>query len=112
VTRTRGLAESLLTPHEKVQKLQNSLQAKAKAEPAFRFYSLWDKVCREDVLLEAYCRCERNAGAAGVDGETFEAIESRGLATWLEELKGELIGGRYRPQALLRVWIPKSDGGV
>jgi len=111
VTRTGGLAESLPTPHEKVQKLQNSLQAKAKAEPAFRFYSLWDKVCREDVLQEAYCRCERNAGAAGADGETFEVIESRGLATWLEELRGELTGGRYRPQALLRVWIPKSDGG-
>jgi group II intron reverse transcriptase/maturase len=94
-----------------VQKLQNSLQAKAKAEPTFRFYSLWDKICRVDVLQEAYCRCERNAGAAGVDGETFEAIESRGLGTWLEELREELCSGAYRPQALLRVWIPKSNGG-
>src|SRR3990167_7024587 len=111
VTRTRGLAESLPTPQEKVQKLQNSLQAKAKAEPAFRFYSLWDKVCRLDVLQEAYCRCARNAGAAGVDGETFEAIESRGLSTWLVELREELCAGKYRPQALLRVWIPKSNGG-
>lgn len=111
MTRTRGLAESLTTPQEKVQKLQNSLQAKAKAEPTFRFYSLWDKICRADVLQEAYCRCERNAGAAGVDGETFEAIEARGLATWLEELREELRAGNYRPQALLRVWIPKSNGG-
>lgn len=111
VTRARGLAESLPTPQETVQKLQNSLQAKAKAEPAFRFYSLWDKICRADVLQEAYCRCERNAGAAGADGETFEAIESRGLATWLEELREELCAGKYRPQALLRVWIPKSNGG-
>lgn len=110
VTRTRGLAESLPTPQETVQKLQNSLQAKAKAEPAFRFYSLWDKVCRLDVLQEAYCRCERNAGAAGVDGETFDVIESRGLATWLVELREEMCAGRYRPQPLLRVWIPKSNG--
>ncbi len=62
-------------------------------------------------MQEAYCRCERNAGAAGVDGETFEAIESHGLAKWLEELREELIGGNYRPKALRRVWIEKSDGG-
>jgi len=111
VTRTRGLAESLPTPQETVQKLQNSLQAKAKAEPACRFYSLWDKIYRLDVLQEAYRRCERNAGAAGVDGETFEAIESRGLATWLVELREELRAGKYRAQPLLRVWIPKSNGG-
>jgi len=111
VARARGLAESLPTPQETVEKLQNSLQAKAKAEPAFRFYSLWDKVCRMDVLQEAYRRCEQNAGAAGVDGETFKTIESRGLATWLVELREELCIGKYRPQALLRVWIPKSNGG-
>lgn len=111
MTRTRGLAESLATPQETVQKLQNSLQAKAKAEPAFRFYSLWDKVCRLDVLQEAYRRCERNAGAAGADGETFETIESRGIATWLVELREELCAGKYRAQPLLRVWIPKSNGG-
>lgn len=111
VTRTRGLAESLPTSQETVQRLQNSLQAKAKAEPAFRFYSLWDKVCRLDILQEAYRRCERNAGVPGVDGETFEAIESRGLATWLVELREELCSGKYRPHPLLRVWIPKSNGG-
>ena len=111
VTRARGLAESLLTPQEKVEKLQNSLRAKAKAEPAFRFYSLWDKLCRADVLQEAYRRCERNAGAAGVDGETFEAIESYGLGRWLEELREELRKGKYRPQPLRRVWIEKSNGG-
>ena len=111
VARARGLAESLPTPQGTVEKLQNSLQAKAKAEPAFRFYSLWDKVCRLDVLQEAYRRCEQNAGAAGADGETFEAIESRGLATWLVELREELCAGKYRTQTLLRVWIPKSNGG-
>ena len=111
VARARGLEKDLLTPQEKVQKLQNLLQAKAKAEPAYRFYTLWDKVCRADVLQEAYCRCERNAGAAGVDGKTFKAIEAGGLATWLEELRNELCAGTYSPQPLLRVWIPKSNGG-
>jgi RNA-directed DNA polymerase len=62
-------------------------------------------------LQEAYRRCKRNAGAAGADGETFEAIELRGKEAWLEELRRELCGGEYRPQALLRVWIPKSNGG-
>jgi RNA-directed DNA polymerase len=102
---------SLPTPSETVGKLQTSLQAKAKAEPAFRFYALWDKVCRKDVLLEAYARCRANAGAAGVDGETFEQIEAHGRERWLETLQEELVSGRYTPQPLLRVWIPKSNGG-
>ena len=81
---------SLPTPSETVGKLQTSLQAKAKAEPAFRFYALWDKVYRKDVLLEAYLRCRANAGAAGVDRETFEQIEARGREQWLETLREEL----------------------
>jgi RNA-directed DNA polymerase len=102
---------SLPTPSETVEKLQTSLQVKAKAEPDFRFYALWDKVCRKDVLMEAYARCRANAGAAGVDGETFGQIEARGREQWLETLREELISGRYTPQPLLRVWIPKSNGG-
>ena len=102
---------SLPTPSETVEKLQNSLQTKAKAEPAFRFYALWDKVYREDVLLEAYRRCRANAGAAGVDGETFERIETMGVERWLEMLREELRSGNYEPEPLLRVWIPKSNGG-
>ena len=102
---------SLATPTKTVEKLQTSLQAKAKTEPAFRFYALWDKVCRPDVLLEAYRRCRANAGAAGVDGETFERIDARGPEQWLEMLREELISERYAPQPLLRVWIPKSNGG-
>ena len=67
---------SLRTPLETVAKLQTSLQAKAKAEPAYRFYALWDKVCRQDVLREAYERPRRNAGASGMDRQTFDQIET------------------------------------
>ena len=102
---------SLTTPTKTVEKLQISLQTKAKTEPAYRFYSLWDKICREDVLLEAYCRCRANAGAAGVDGETFVRIENQDQKHWLETLREELVSGEYAPKPLLRVWIPKSNGG-
>jgi group II intron reverse transcriptase/maturase len=103
--------EKRLTTSEKVQKLQSALQAKAKAEPGYRFYSLWDKVLRWDVLHEAYRRCRANGGAGGVDGETFEHVDRQGLVPWLEQLREELQTGRYRPRPLLRVWIPKSNGG-
>ena len=102
---------SLPTPSETVEKLQTSLQAKAKAEPDFRFYELWDKVFRKDVLTEAYARCRANAGAAGVDGETFEQIDAWGQERWLETLREELTSEHYAPKPLLRVWIPKSNGG-
>jgi RNA-directed DNA polymerase len=111
VTRPRRLADGPATPLERVRKLQTSLQAKAKAEPAFRFYSLWDKVCRADVLEEAYGACRRNDGAPGCDGMTFDQITAHGQERWLEELRQELLAGEYRPQPLLRVWIPKSNGG-
>ncbi|MGA9088311.1 MAG: group II intron reverse transcriptase/maturase [Bradyrhizobium sp.] len=102
---------SLPEPPTTVEKLQTSLQTKAKAEPAFRFYALWDKVYRKDILWEAYCRCRANAGAAGVDRETFDMIEAKGVERWLEMLQKELTSGNYAPQPLLRVWIPKSNGG-
>jgi RNA-directed DNA polymerase len=111
VMRARRLAQSLETPPETVQKLQTSLQAKAKAEPAFCFYSLWDKVYRADFIEEAYRACRRNGGAAGADGVTFDKIAAGGEKRWLEELRQELRAGDYRPQPLLRVWIPKSNGG-
>jgi group II intron reverse transcriptase/maturase len=87
------------------------LQAKAKAEPAFRFYSLWDKVCRWDVLAEAYRRCRGNGGAPGVDGVSFKQIESEGVGRWLLGVRQGLVSGEYRCQPLLRVWIPKANGG-
>ena len=109
--KTQGMAFGLPSLQDRVGRLQTSLQAKAKAEPAYRFYTLWDKVCRVDVLAEAYRRCRANRGAPGVDGETFEAIEDHGVEAWLERLRQELCSRAYRPRPLLRVWIPKSNGG-
>jgi RNA-directed DNA polymerase len=111
VTRPRRLAKSPPTPLERVRKLQTSLHAKAKAEPTFRFYSLWDKVCRIDVLEEAYRACRRNDGAPGCDGMTFDRIIAQGEDRWLEELRQELRAGEYQPRPLLRAWIAKSNGG-
>src|SRR6202011_3127473 len=93
VTRPRRLAQSPATPLERVRQLQTSLQAKAKAEPAFRFYSLWDKVCRADVLEEAYRACRSNGGAPGCDGISFDQITSHGQDRWLEELRQGLRAG-------------------
>ena len=99
-----------LEPPQKVGKLQGVLRAKAKASPKYRFYALYDKVYREDVLDWAYERCRRNGGAAGVDGQTFEDIEAYGRERWLGELAQELREKTYRPAAVRRVWIPKGDG--
>jgi len=104
------LAEGLPTPINSVRKLQRTLYAKAKAEPSYRFYSLWDKVYRSDILEAAYRRCRRNKGSAGVDGQTFEQIESQGVESWLAVLEDELRTGLYSPQPLRRVWIPKRSG--
>lgn len=102
---------SLPTPGFTVQTLQKSLHEKAKAEPGFRFYSLWDKVCRGDVLQEAWRRCRKNGGAAGADGVRLEDIEAQGVDQWLGTLQQELRAKQYRPQPLLRVWIPKASCG-
>ena len=100
---------SLATPAS-VQKLQTALHAKAKASPDFRFYALYDKVYRRDVLVHAYERCEANGGAAGVDNQTFEDIERYGVERWLSELTQELKSRTYQPQPVRRVYIPKPDG--
>lgn len=101
----------LPTSLDSVRTLQTTLQTKAKNEPAARFYSLWDKVTRWDVLAEAYRRCRSNRGAPGVDGESFAAIDAAGRDQWLERLQQELQAKTYQPQPLLRVWIPKANGG-
>jgi RNA-directed DNA polymerase len=99
-----------LLPPPTVGKLQAALHTKAKEAPTYRFYALFDKVYRADVLAYAYQRCRANGGAAGVDGQTFADIEQHGLLEWLENLTQELKGKTYRPQAVRRVWIPKADG--
>jgi hypothetical protein len=77
---------------------------KLRPEPDLRFYSLWDKVCRADVLEEAFRAGRRNDGAPGCDGMTFDQVAAHGQDRWLEELRQELRAGDYRPQPLLRVW--------
>jgi RNA-directed DNA polymerase len=100
---------NLATPSS-VQKLQTALHDKAKGSPSFRFYALYDKVHRKDVLACAYQCCKANGGAAGVDGQKFEDIEEYGVERWLDELAQELKSQNYRPQPVRRVWIPKPDG--
>jgi len=100
---------NLSTP-ETIQKLQTALHTKAKESPGYRFYALYDKVYRKDILGHAYECCRANGGAAGVDGERFEDIESYGEAKWLGELAEELRDKRYHPQAVRRVYIPKPNG--
>jgi RNA-directed DNA polymerase len=101
---------SLETP-EKIRTLQRKLYRKAKAEPAFRFYVLYDKICREDILQHAYRLARSNAGAPGVDGMSFTQIEERGLEAWLASLREELVSKTYRPDPVRRVMIPKPNGG-
>ena len=101
---------SLVTP-EKIRTLQRKLYRKAKAEPAFRFYVLYDKICREDILRHAYGLARSNAGAPGVDGVSFAQIEERGLEAWLASLREELVLKTYRPDPVRRVMIPKPNGG-
>src|SRR6202049_4622779 len=104
-----GLVMSLATPVS-VQKLQTALHAKAKEASGYRFYVLYDKVYRKDVLAFAYQCCRANGGAAGVDSQTFENIEAYGLERWSEELAQELKSRTYRPLPVRRVYIPKPDG--
>jgi RNA-directed DNA polymerase len=102
-----------LTTPEKIRTLQKKLYVKAKSEPEFRFYLLYDKVWRADILEHAYRQCRAKDGAAGVDGVTFDHIEAAegGLEEWLRTLTAELREERYRPQAVRRVMIAKPDGG-
>jgi RNA-directed DNA polymerase len=101
---------SLATPIA-IRTLQRKLYRKAKAEPAFRFYLLYDKIYREDILRLAYALARANAGAPGVDGKTFAAIEASGLKEWLAGLREELVSKAYRPDPVRRVTIPKPGGG-
>src|SRR6202047_140953 len=100
-----------LTTPDKIRNLQRKLYCKAKAEPIFRFYLLYDKICREDILVHAYRLARLNAGAPGVDGMTFARIEKQGLEAWLAGLRAELVSKTYRPDPVRRMMIPKANGG-
>jgi group II intron reverse transcriptase/maturase len=93
-----------------VQKLQTALHAKAKAEAGYRFYALYDKLYREDILAHAYAQCCSNKGAPGVDGQDFTDIEAYGVRRWLVELALALREKTYRPEPIRRVFIPKANG--
>ncbi|WP_307437198.1 group II intron reverse transcriptase/maturase [Labrys monachus] len=101
---------SLATP-DKIRNLQRKLYCKAKAEPAFRFYLLHDKICRADILAHAWACARHNGGAPGVDGVHFEDIERSGVEKWLAALREDLASKRYRPEPVRRVMIPKPGGG-
>ena len=102
--------KSNLTTTDTVQELQRKLFQKAKSNADFRFYALYDKVYRIDVLNKAWERVKSNKGASGVDGETFEDIEQQGIGQFLEGIQQELKAKTYRPQPAKRVYIPKPDG--
>ncbi len=93
---------NLSTP-KSVQKLQTALHAKAKAEAGYRFYALYDKISREDILAHAYAQCRSNKGAPGVDGQDFTDIEAYGVQRWLGELALALRQETYRPDPMKSV---------
>ena len=100
---------NLSTP-KSVQKLQKALHAKAKAEAGYRFYTLYDKISREDILAHAYAQCRSNKGAPGMDGQDFADIDAYGVQRWLGELALALRQETYRPDRIRRVFIPKANG--
>jgi RNA-directed DNA polymerase len=100
---------NLSTP-KSVQKLQKALHAKAKAEAGYRFYALYDKISRDDILAHAYAQCRSNKGAPGVDGQDFADIEEYGAERWLAELALALREETYQPEPIRRVYIPKANG--
>src|SRR6201993_4442789 len=107
--RGAGRLGNLTTP-KRVQKLQMALHAKAKAEAGYRFYVLYDKISREDILAYAYAQCRSNKGAPGMDGQDFADVEAYGVQRWFGELALALRQGTYRPDPIRRVFIPKANG--
>jgi group II intron reverse transcriptase/maturase len=107
--RNEEIAVMLATP-ERIQELQKKLYQKAKQDREFRFYALYDKVYRKDILEHAYHLVRANKGAPGIDGIVFEAIEEQGAERYLEQIAEELRSKTYKPSPVRRVYIPKPDG--
>jgi len=101
---------SLETPI-KIRRFQRKLYTKAKQEPSYRFYALYDKICREDILAHAYELAKANGGAPGMDNQSFEQIEAAGRGRWLAGVRKELTEATYRPEPVRRAMIPKPGGG-
>src|SRR5260221_10849019 len=104
------MGESPNNPADKVRQLQRGLYVAAKRSRKRRFHALWDRICRGDVLAEAWKRVKANRGAAGIDGETLSMVEQGGVEGFLQELQQRLRSGRYWPQPVRRQYIPKPDG--
>jgi group II intron reverse transcriptase/maturase len=104
------MPETANTPNEKVRQLQRKLWVCAKRSRTRRFHALYDRIFRSDVLWEAWRRVRSNRGAAGIDAETIQAIEQRGVGEFLAEIEAALWAGRYRPSPVKRRYIPKADG--
>lgn len=98
------------SPVDHVRRLQHRLRDVAKQQPGRKFHALYDRIYRSDVLYEAWNRVRGNKGTAGVDAQTIAAIEQSGVESFLEAIQDELRDNEYRPQAVLRRYIPKSDG--
>jgi RNA-directed DNA polymerase len=105
-----GMSESSNYPADKVRRLQRALFVSAKRNRKRRFHALHDRICRGDVLAEAWERVRTNKGAAGVDGKTLSAIEQEGAGRFLLDIQRRLQTGRYWPQPVRRQYIPKPDG--
>src|SRR5260370_25898309 len=99
-----------LARRSKMRDLQIKLYRKAKNEPGYRFYMLYDKIYREDILAHAYALARANKGAPGVDGQTFEQIESAGLEEWLIGIRQELTNKKYQTTPARQGTIPKPGG--
>jgi len=105
-----GMGVSSNDPADKVRRLQRALFMAAKRNRKRRFHALYDRICRGDVLAEAWERVKANKGAAGADGETLSAIEQGGVEAFLLDIQRRLQTGRYWPQPVRRQYIPKPDG--